>query len=60
MDVLGRLVARVCAGCARMVRSWFEPVEDEPAPNVVLMPGPAHGPVPAIDIRLERQRRRAS
>jgi len=54
MDKLVHLVARVIA--------WsVAPVDDPLPPNVVPMPGPAHGPIPAIDLRLtslEAQRRR--
>jgi hypothetical protein len=36
-------------------------VEDEHhATNVIPMPGPAHGPVPAIELRMEEQHRKAS
>ena len=58
--VLGRAVMRACAGFGRLVRWSLATVEDELPSNVIPMPGPAHGPVPAIELRLEDQRRRAS
>jgi len=60
MRTLRGVIVRVCAGCLRAMRWTIETVEDELPPNVVPMPGPAHGPVPAIELRLEDQRRRAS
>ena len=43
------------------VRWSLATVEDETPHNVIPMPGPAHGPVPAIRLRMEEeQRRRAS
>jgi hypothetical protein len=58
--VLGRAVARAFAALGRVVRWSLASVEDELPSNVIPMPGPAHGPVPAIELRLEDQRRRAS
>lgn len=54
LAVIGRTIARALA--------WtVASVEDEPrASNVIPMPGPAHGPVPAIELRMEEQRRKAS
>jgi hypothetical protein len=42
--------------------SWTLASVDDDArePHVIPMPGPAHGPVPAIDLRLEDQRRKPS
>jgi hypothetical protein len=47
-------------GWVRLARWAFGPVDDEHETNVVPMPGPAHGPVSAIDLRLGHQRRKAS
>jgi hypothetical protein len=58
--VLGRAFVRACAAFGRLVRWSLATVEDELPSNVIPMPGPAHGPVPAIELRLEEQRRRAS
>jgi hypothetical protein len=35
-------------------------VEDDDEPRAIPAPGPAHGPVPAIDMRLKEQHRRVS
>jgi hypothetical protein len=45
---------------ARVIGWSFSPVDDPLPPTVLPMPGPAHGPIPAIDLRLslEAQRRR--
>lgn len=48
------------AGVARMVGQSMSSNEDEPRPRVVPMPGPAHGPVPAIELRLADQRKAGS
>lgn len=58
--VLRRSIAMFGHGCVRFARWAFGPVEEEHVTNVIPMPGPAHGPVPAIEIRLEEQRRKAS
>jgi len=58
--VLRRAFVRACVSIGRLVRWSLATVEDELPPNVIPMPGPAHGPVPAIELRLEDQRRRAS
>ena len=54
LGVIGRTIARALA--------WtVSSVEDEPRrSNVIPMPGPAHGPVPAIELRMEEQHRKAS
>ena len=54
VSVIGRTIARALA--------WtVSSVEDEPRmSNVIPMPGPAHGPVPAIELRMEEQHRKAS
>jgi hypothetical protein len=58
--VLRRSVALFTGGCARFARWAFGPVDEEHLTNVIPMPGPAHGPVPAIDLRREQLRRKAS
>jgi len=55
----------ICAVVARTVGralAWtVASVEETPEiSNVIPMPGPAHGPVPAIELRLEEQGRKAS
>jgi len=60
MRVLRRAVVRGFAAFGRVVRWSLATVEDDLPSNVVPLPGPAHGPVPAIELRLEDQRRRAS
>ena len=54
VTVIGRTIARALA--------WTVASVDEPprASNVIPMPGPAHGPVPAIELRMEEQHRKAS
>ncbi len=49
---------RVIRVIARLVGWAFAPVEDAPAPNVIPMPGPAHGPIPAIELRVDEMQRR--
>ena len=58
--VLLRSVAMFTSGCVRFARWAFGPVDEKHVTNVIPMPGPAHGPVPAIDARLVHQRRKAS
>ena len=58
-DVLERSITTISERCLRFVRWALGPVDDEHVTNVIPMPGPAHGPVPAIEMRLE-QRRKAS
>ena len=50
-------VGRAIGGLVRAVRWSLGTVEDEPAPRSVPTPGPAHGPVHAIDVRLGKGRR---
>lgn len=54
------LVSRGVAAAVRFVRWSLSAVEDEPGPRVLPLPGPARGPVPAIELRIEERRRRAS
>jgi hypothetical protein len=60
MGVLRRMILSVCRGGLRAARWTLSDVDDPPRSNVVPLPGPAHGPVPAIEVRLGAQRRRAS
>jgi hypothetical protein len=55
MDTLLRSLTRAFARVDRAVRWSLSTVEEEPRPAVVPMPGPAHGPVPSITLRLEEQ-----
>jgi len=57
--VLYRAISLLCGGCVRFARWALGPVDEEHVAKVIPMPGPAHGPVPAIDVRLD-QRRKAS
>lgn len=43
----------------RWLRWSLSSVEDGSPPNVIPMPGPAHGPIPMIELRRE-ERRKAS
>jgi len=55
------LISRAVHDCVRLVHWSLASVEDDARePHVIPMPGPAHGPVPAIDLRLGDQRRKAS
>jgi hypothetical protein len=58
MDELFGFVARACAGVARAVRWSLASVDDRPPMRLAPPPGPAHGPVTAIDVRLGKDRRR--
>jgi len=58
--VLFRSIALTRGGLVRFVRWAFGPVDEDHVTNVIPMPGPAHGPVPAIDVRLDHPRRKAS
>jgi hypothetical protein len=58
MAELFGFVAKACAGVARALRWPLASVDDEPQLRPVPMPGPAHGPVTAIDVRLGKDRRR--
>ena len=60
MDTIGRALGAIGSALGRVVRWTFATVEDDPVRNVIPMPGPAHGPIPAIDVRLETRRRKAS
>lgn len=60
MDEVKHFIARSIGATMRFVRWSVSSAEDEPDPQVVPLPGPAHGPVPAIEFRVETQRRRAS
>jgi hypothetical protein len=60
VKVLPRVFVRACATFGRVVRWSLATVEDDLPSNVIPLPGPAHGPVPAIELRLEDQRRKAS
>jgi len=59
MGVLGGLFADMWDWCARAIGWSFSPVDETHVTNVIPMPGPAHGPVPAIELRRE-ERRKAS
>jgi hypothetical protein len=59
-NTLTLLVARAYIAIDRAVRWSLASVEEDRRPRVVHVPGPAHGPVPAIRLRLEEQRRKAS
>ncbi|HYK96774.1 MAG TPA: hypothetical protein VEU77_00130 [Candidatus Acidoferrales bacterium] len=61
MDDIRWIFAVIARTIARAVAWSVASVEDEPhVSNVIPMPGPAHGPVPAIELRLEEQHRKAS
>jgi hypothetical protein len=61
MDDIRWIVAVIARTIARAVAWSVASVEDEQhVSNVIPMPGPAHGPVPAIELRLEEQHRKAS
>ncbi|HEY6960137.1 MAG TPA: hypothetical protein VI814_15045 [Candidatus Limnocylindria bacterium] len=60
MDEIRHFLAHSIGATIRFIRWSLSSVEDEPNPHVIPLPGPAHGPVPAIEFRAESQRRRAS
>ena len=60
MDEIRELLSRSIAATVRFVRWSLSSVEDEPDHHVIPLPGPAHGPVPALEFRAEAQRRSAS
>ena len=55
---LFRSMALTRSGLVRFVRWALGPVDEEHVTNVIPMPGPAHGPVPAIDVRFDHHPRR--
>jgi len=59
MDAIRGFLSAIWGSCARLVGWSFSAIEEEHVTNVIPMPGPAHGPVPAIELRLE-DRRKAS
>ncbi len=59
MTMAFRSVARALGSFGHAVRWSLATVEDEPQARPVPMPGPAHGPVPAIDLLRETRRRKA-
>lgn len=60
MDEIRHLLARSIGPTLRFIRWSVSSVEDGPDPRVIPLPGPAHGPVPAIEFRFETPRRKAS
>jgi hypothetical protein len=61
MDDIRWIVSVVTRTIGRAIAWTVASVEDEQHPsNVIPMPGPAHGPVPAIELRMEEQHRKAS
>ena len=59
MNALRGFFRVIWGSCARVVGWSFATIEEEHLTNVIPMPGPAHGPVPAIELRRE-ERRKAS
>ncbi len=55
-----RSVARALGSFGNALRWSLSAVEDAPQVHLVPMPGPAHGPVPAIDLLPQARRRRAT
>ena len=61
MDDIRWILGVIARTVARALTWTVASVDDEPrVSNVIPMPGPAHGPVPAIELRMEEQRRKAS
>lgn len=60
MRAIRSLLAHSLGATLRFLRWSLSAVEEDPERHVFPLPGPAHGPVPAIELRVERQRRRAS
>lgn len=58
MDALRALVGAAREAVTRAVSWSLATVEDDTRRNVIPMPGPAYGPVPAIRLRVEEQQRR--
>jgi hypothetical protein len=52
MDELFGYIARAVGGVARALRWTLETVDVAPPMRLAPPPGPAHGPVSAIDVRL--------
>jgi len=57
MKTVATTISMAARGLARAIRWSLATVEDAPAPRFVPHPGPAHGPVYSIDVRLGRDRR---
>ena len=60
MDEINRFLTHSIGATIRFIRWSLSSVQDEPSRHVIPLPGPAHGPVPAIEFRSEAQRRKAS
>lgn len=60
MDEIRQLFARSIGATIRFVRWSLSSADEEPDARVAPLPGPAHGPVPAIELRVAAPRRRAS
>jgi hypothetical protein len=56
MSEIFSAIGRVFGSLARALQWTMSPVEDVPEKRTVPMPGPAHGPLTAIDVRLGRRR----
>ena len=59
MNAFRGFFSAIWGSCVRAVGWSFSTIEEEHLTNVIPMPGPAHGPVPAIELRRE-ERRKAS
>jgi hypothetical protein len=53
-------MARAIGSLGTAVRWSLATVDDEPQARVVPLPGPAHGPVAAIDVMREARRRKVT
>jgi hypothetical protein len=60
MGVIRRLSQHAWDSLLRLAHWSMSSVEDKPPVNVIPLPGAAHGPVPAIELRMEKHRRRVS
>ena len=58
MSVVASSIARIVSSFARAVRWSLSTVDDEPEFRIAPLPGPAHGPIHAIDVRVGKDRRR--
>jgi hypothetical protein len=58
MNELFGYLARAVGGVARALRWTLSSVDDAPAMRPAPPPGPAHGPLTAIDVRTGKDRRR--